>query len=305
MRNVIIAFCCNFSFILTGVPAVDSTTNPPVACDLVSRDSSKCYFYRSLRLNFPDSLTFCAHEFQSQLPSNIDPQDEDAILQALGPDFWMAGKFWLHHDSSLNRIQLLNPEQEFTARTWDYTSMNLTIYWLNEPFCALATRSSLSSPQTIAWAPTDCNLTATAILCEKRLTPVTKEMTNHEPKITIEPPLNDTLSDGVAHEVFDSNTSRRVRDPDDDGLLMAALLIFIRRNYYAEQIKWDLIGALVTGLVLVMIIAVIRLVVRKLRRSSSAYFTVQGMALVYVRSDLPEEEIPRNTCTSFIIRGCE
>lgn len=315
MRNVIIALCCNFSILTAGV-VVDSTTNPPAtaadadadACDLVNRDLSKCYFYRrSLRLNFADAVAFCAQQFQSQLPSEFDLDDESRIAQDLGLDFWSAARFRLHHEETQNRIQLLNPEANFTAGRWDFTSINLTIFWLNDSYCALATHNSDHSSgtgNTIFWAPKDCNQTATSVLCEKRLFPQPTAPTTHPPNLRSGNLLNETLSDGLVGHVLDANSKSHPQMPEN-GLLISSLLIFLRSNYYAERVKRELIAGLVAGLVLTAVLFLIRLVMRKLRRSSSAFFTVQGMALVYVRSDLPEQEIPRNTCTSFIIRGCE
>ena len=304
MKNVIIAFWCNF--ILTGV--VDSTTNAP-ACDLVSGDRSKCYFYRRRALSFVDSISFCSEELHAELPSKFDPGDESGIAEDLGLFFWAGARFRLHHDQTQNRIQLLNPQDNFSERKWDFTAINLTIFWFNESYCAEAAPAADLTPEgsSIVWTPKDCNQLSGSVLCE-RLLPSEKTSTVliTVPTITSqnENSFNETFSDGIAEEVFDTQIDTHSSE-SDTRLLIAAITIFTRGSYYLDRLKVELIASVLAGLVIVIVLMTGWIIIRRLRRSSSAYFTVQGMALVYVRSDIPEIEVPRNKCTSFIIRGRE
>lgn len=301
-KHVIIAFWCNF--ILTGI--VDSTTNAP-ACDLVSSDKSKCYIYRSRALTFVDSIAFCRDELQAELPSNFDPEDESSIAEDLGLFFWLDATFRLHHDQAKNRIQLLNPQDNFTERRWDFTAINLTIFWSNESYCAEAVPvPGEQASEGIVWAPKDCNQRSASVLCERRsLTPDTTTTISLSPTSEEQNLFNQTFSDGLAEEVFDSQIDTRRSRESDTGLLDAAILIVTRGSYYMDRVRKELIASLLAGLVFLIFLLTGRILIRKLRRSSSAYFTVQGTALVYVKTDLPQAEIPRNKCTSFIIRGCE
>lgn len=302
MKNLIIAFWCNF--ILTGI--VDSTTNAP-ACDLVSSDNSKCYFYRTRALTFGDSIAFCRDELQAELPSNFDPEDESGIAEDLGLFFWIAATFRLHHDQNKNRIQLLNPQHNFTEMRWDFTAINLTIFWSNESYCAEAVPAEYPAPggSSIVWAPKDCNQLSGSVLCERSLTPHTTTTISLSPTSGGDHLFNNTFSDGLVEEVFDSQIDTRSRE-SDIGLLDAAILIFTRGSYYMERLRRELIASLMAGVVILIVLLTGRIAIRRLRRSSSSYFTVEGTALVYVKTDLPQAEIPRNNkCTSFIIRGCE
>lgn len=307
MRNVIIAFWCNF--ILTGI--VYSTTNSP-ACDLVSSDKSKCYFHRSRALSFVDSIAFCDEELQADLPSKFDPRDESDIAR-LGLSFWSASQFQLHHDQTRNRIQLLNSRDNFTERRWDFTDINLTIFWTSDLYCAQAVSTEDQPPTSsrIAWAPKDCNLLSGSILCERSLTPestttspdvihVTSSITSSNDDFW----LNET--EEIAEEVFEDPSHAFPEKSEDEIRFLETMYIMTQSLYYLDRLKKEMLASLLAAIVMVMFLMIARIVMRRLRRSSSAYFTVhKDMALVYVRSDVPEAEIPENTCTSFIIRGYE
>jgi hypothetical protein len=118
--------------------------------------------------------------------------------------------------------------------------------------------------------------------------------------------LNQTFSVELAEEVFDAPSHGPSDESSENTLDLQTMYNMIRSFYYLERLKKEMLASLLAAIVMVIFLVIIRIIVRRLRRSSSAYFTVhKEMALAYVRSDIPEDEMPQNTCTSFIIRGYE
>ena len=305
IKHVIIACCyCCCCLVLSATP---ESTTAALACDLVSSDRSKCYNHRTLHLNFEEARSFCGSEFRSQLPSTLLPDDEDRIAGRVSLSFWFSSKFQLHHDQSRNRVDMISSYANVSSSKWDFTAMDPEVFWANGSYCAQAVDSWDTSRGRVMWAPRSCRETAQTVLCERPLEP--------------EPPAPVTLEDhgqrsigagnqtdsaqAVLEEVLDSK--HRVARPDDGdaAILIAAVFVLTRSSFYVENLKNRLILVTLAGVLAVCVLMAARVAYRRLRRSSSAYFTVQGMALVYVRSDLTQSEVPRSTCTSFMMRGCE
>ena len=297
IKKVITALC----YIVLLCPLVDSATN--AACDLVSSDGRKCYFLRRLGLTYADADSLCSsNELSSRLPSGISASDARRLTHELGLSFWMATRFQLHHDERLNRVQLLphlKPHTHLPPLRWDFTSIDLSIYWSKGYYCARAVAYSAS--EGVAWAPTACNLTSEAVVCERTLHP--EPPTPAAPVASLDlSSTNQTPSVVLANQLSDSRL-KRVSSDSETGLLVAAIVILSRSSYYTEHLKSDLLLTTAIGLAILAVTLLTRALLRRTRRSS--YFTVQGMPLAYVRSDQSASEAARNTCTSFTIRGYE
>lgn len=314
---LIVFFGCFAPTILFAKTTARPPSHPP-PCDLVSSDRSKCYFYRNKTLTFADSMSYCKEILDARLPTEFNPDDESRIITDLGLSFWRRVKFRFHYDERMNRVNLMPHNHLFgssnknsTEILWDFTAINFTIFWADDLYCAQASDARNKPRGKIVWAPKDCNQTADAVLCEKAFISTTTTTTVSQTTTTARSVVSSQIPDVYDSSNSDrSNASERVvawgmTDPEtsrqDEAFIRSAILIFTFSSHFRTILGTELLVALLTALLMSLLLLIVRHILRRTRHR----FTVSGIALVYVKSDLPESEFQTSPCTSFTMKGFE